>query len=404
VGPAKSCSNIMVVENASGQQQQTPTHSYNYVVTAHKPTAVTQVAVGSFTSPTGTDLLVAKSSRLEIHSITPDGLEAVLDVPIYGRISALKLFKPASRSKSLLFLLTERYKFCVLEYSEEGKLVTVANGDVEDAIGRPCECGHICVVDEEATMIGLHMYDGHLKIIPIDEQGRLSEQAFNVRLEELKVVDLAFVDRQVLAVLYEDTKGARGVRSYQLGAGGVLEDGPMRRCVLLVFTRTFARSSGTPVDSRPSDSHLRHMRFARQGDRGRRRHAGRRQRGGRAGGRETGRLLFMSSSSLLLLLARPTGRGDQGAARGVNPPSGAAHPTRPQHPRSIVPSLMPSTLPLPRSLILSLVRSLARQVVTKYDGSLGEPGSSSQSSYGYGDGRAVMMKAHAKVGEGTVCR
>ena len=258
MGPAKSCSNIMVVENASGQQQQAPTHSYNYVVTAHKPTAVTQVAVGSFTSPTGTDLLVAKSSRLEIHSITPDGLEAVLDVPIYGRISALKLFKPASRSKSLLFLLTERYKFCVLEYSEEGKLVTVANGDVEDAIGRPCECGHICVVDEEATMIGLHMYDGHLKIIPIDEQGRLSEQAFNVRLEELKVVDLAFVDRQVLAVLYEDTKGARGVRSYQLGAGGVLEDGPLRRCVLLLFTRTFARSSRTPVDARPSDSHLRH--------------------------------------------------------------------------------------------------------------------------------------------------
>jgi DNA damage-binding protein 1 len=149
-------------------------------------------------------------------------------VPIYGRISALKLFKPSTKSKSMLFLLTERYKFCVLEYSAEGKLLTVANGVVEDAIGRPAECGHICVVDEDATMIGLHMYDGHLKIIPIDDQGGLSEQAFNVRLDELKLVDMAFIGKGVLGVLHEDTKGSRHVRSYKIGKGGVLEDGGMR--------------------------------------------------------------------------------------------------------------------------------------------------------------------------------
>ena len=169
-----------------------------------------------------------KSTRLEVHTLTPSGLEAKLDVPIYGRVSALKLFKPPSKSQSLLFLLTERYKFCVLGYSSDGKLLTVANGDVEDTIGRPAECGHICVVDENTTMIGLHMYDGHFKIIPIDDDGGISEQAFNVRLDELKVLDLAFVGSGMLGVLHEDTKGARHLRTYKVSKGGVLEDGGMK--------------------------------------------------------------------------------------------------------------------------------------------------------------------------------
>ena len=169
-----------------------------------------------------------KSTRLEIHTLTPSGLEAKLDVPIYGRISALKLFKPSTKSQSMLFIMTERYKFCVLEYTPEGKLVTVANGDVEDTIGRPAECGHICVIDDDATMIGLHMYDGHFKIIPVDEDGGISEQAFNVRLDELRVIDLAFVGKGTLGMLHEDTKGARHLKTYRVSKGGLLEEGAMK--------------------------------------------------------------------------------------------------------------------------------------------------------------------------------
>lgn len=42
----------------------------------------------------------------------------MVDVPIFGRISVLKLFRPREERKDLLFLLTERYKFCVLEFDE----------------------------------------------------------------------------------------------------------------------------------------------------------------------------------------------------------------------------------------------------------------------------------------------
>lgn len=45
-------------------------------------------------------------------------LQGLLDVPIFGRITALKLLRQQGQ-KDLLFVLTQRYKFCVLEYDTE---------------------------------------------------------------------------------------------------------------------------------------------------------------------------------------------------------------------------------------------------------------------------------------------
>ncbi len=61
-----------------------------------------------------------------------------------------------------------------------------ANGDVQDRIGRPSDSGPISIIDPECRLIGLHMYDGLFKVIPIDEKGQLHE-AYNMRLEELTV-------------------------------------------------------------------------------------------------------------------------------------------------------------------------------------------------------------------------
>jgi DNA damage-binding protein 1 len=194
-------------------------------------------------------------------------VQGVLDVPIFGRISVLKLFRPRGEATDLIFLLTERYKFCVLQYdaasgeapdggyaryargvvggggahpcarahwqalpsmwynlltcaseTHAGELVTRANGDASDRVGRPCDAGQLGIIDPDCRMIGLHLYDGHLKIIPIGDNGALQE-AFNVRLEELKVLDVAFLHgcaAPTLSVLYEDTKEQRHIRTYEV--------------------------------------------------------------------------------------------------------------------------------------------------------------------------------------------
>ncbi|EFJ23079.1 hypothetical protein SELMODRAFT_151061 [Selaginella moellendorffii] len=192
---------------------------WNYVVTAHKPTNVTHSCVGNFTSPHELNLIIAKCTRIEFHLLTAQGLQPLLDVPIYGRIATLELFRPPGETQDVLFVSTERYKFCVLQWdSETTELVTRAMGDVSDRIGRPTDNGQIGIVDPECRLIGLHLYDGLFKVIPIDNKGQLKE-AFNIRLEELQVLDIKFLygcSKPTIAVLYQDNKDARHVKTYEI--------------------------------------------------------------------------------------------------------------------------------------------------------------------------------------------
>ena len=45
-----------------------------------------------------------------------------------------------------------------------GELVTKANGDASDKVGRPVDDGQIGIIDPSHRMIGLHMYEGLFKV------------------------------------------------------------------------------------------------------------------------------------------------------------------------------------------------------------------------------------------------
>ena len=68
--------------------------AFSYVVTSSKPTSVSNAVVGSFTAPGARDLIVAKTSRLELFSIEVDGLSPLFEVQVYGRIASMELFRP----------------------------------------------------------------------------------------------------------------------------------------------------------------------------------------------------------------------------------------------------------------------------------------------------------------------
>ena len=122
--------------------------SWNYVVTAHKPTNVTHSLVGNFTSPTDLNLIVSKCTRIEVHKVNQDGLHCMMDFPLYGRIATMELWRPAGQRQDMMcasvafipsllhtphlylprlytpcaclsFLSTERYQFCILAYDEK---------------------------------------------------------------------------------------------------------------------------------------------------------------------------------------------------------------------------------------------------------------------------------------------
>jgi DNA damage-binding protein 1 len=76
----------------------------NYVVTVQRPTAVTALATGYFTSATDFNLLVAKNTHFEIYIITSEGLKLVKDVCISGRISTFKCFRLPVKTKHAIIV------------------------------------------------------------------------------------------------------------------------------------------------------------------------------------------------------------------------------------------------------------------------------------------------------------
>ncbi|XP_016108663.1 DNA damage-binding protein 1 [Sinocyclocheilus grahami] len=194
--------------------------SYNYVVTAQKPTAVNACVTGHFTSAEDLNLLIAKNTRLEIYVVTAEGLRPVREVGMYGKIAVMELFRPKGESKDLLFILTAKYNACILEYKQNGDsidIITRAHGNVQDRIGRPSETGIIGIVDPECRMIGLRLYDGLFKVIPLDRDNR-ELKAFNIRLEELQVIDVQFLygcQAPTVCFIYQDPQG-RHVKTYEV--------------------------------------------------------------------------------------------------------------------------------------------------------------------------------------------
>ncbi|XP_067245626.1 DNA damage-binding protein 1 [Chanodichthys erythropterus] len=194
--------------------------SYNYVVTAQKPTAVNACITGHFTSAEDLNLLIAKNTRLEIYVVTAEGLRPVKEVGMYGKIAVMELFRPKGESKDLLFILTAKYNACILEYKQNGDsidIITRAHGNVQDRIGRPSETGIIGIVDPECRMIGLRLYDGLFKVIPLDRDNR-ELKAFNIRLEELQVIDVQFLygcQAPTVCFIYQDPQG-RHVKTYEV--------------------------------------------------------------------------------------------------------------------------------------------------------------------------------------------
>ncbi|XP_014257625.1 DNA damage-binding protein 1 isoform X2 [Cimex lectularius] len=194
--------------------------AYQYYVTAHKATAVTSCVTGHFTSPNHLNLIVAKNSRLEIFLVTPEGLQPLKEVGINGRIAVIQLFKPSYEPKDLLFVVTVKYNAMILECIGKGKnldIYTRAHGHIADRIGKVSENGIIAVIDPEARVIGLRLYDGLLKIIPLEKDNN-ELKAVSIRIEETDIQDFNFLHGCVnptIVLLHQDLNG-RHLKTHEL--------------------------------------------------------------------------------------------------------------------------------------------------------------------------------------------
>ena len=119
--------------------------AHNYVVTAQPATSVDACDTGNFTNQTDLNLLIARNTKIEIMSVTPEGLRSIKEFNINGSVEVMKLFRPAGAEKDRLFITTKRQQAMILEVentsgdSNDFEIVTRAYGDVRDKIGQFCK-------------------------------------------------------------------------------------------------------------------------------------------------------------------------------------------------------------------------------------------------------------------------
>lgn len=68
-------------------------------------------------------------------------------------------------------MLTQRYNAMILECTmidDNIEIITKAHGNVADRVGKPAETGILAVIDPKSRVIGMRLYEGLFKIIPLD--------------------------------------------------------------------------------------------------------------------------------------------------------------------------------------------------------------------------------------------
>ena len=216
------------IASATLQMSEDKSEIGHYVVTAHPSGSVHSAVQCSFLSANSQDVVIAKSTRIEIRQYqsfggdegttsedvnSEDRFPLLLTLPINGRISSLSPIRFTNSSKDCLFFTTERGGYALISYDE--KLASVqqstaalshssptksklsddstSNNNIDDEIivgehypirthasgsltnystsviagGRQAECGPLAAVDPLHRCIALHLYDGFITVIPI---------------------------------------------------------------------------------------------------------------------------------------------------------------------------------------------------------------------------------------------
>jgi DNA damage-binding protein 1 len=195
------------------------TMAHTYVVSSQKSTAVHHAVTCNFISPEEINLIVVKNNKIEVFSLLSESLNLKIKTSLYGKITSLHAYRPRSSKTDVLFVLTERKFFCVLGYDPvQEVLITLAKGNVKDRVGHDIESGQRALLDPTRRMIGMLLYDGFLKVLPLGPNGNFQE-AFNVPLEEPRLIDIAFLyqhSKPTFCLLYEDNKMGRHLKTYSI--------------------------------------------------------------------------------------------------------------------------------------------------------------------------------------------
>lgn len=114
-----------------------------------------------------------------------------------------------------------RYNAMILEckyHKNDIEIITKAHGNVADQVGKPAETGILAVIDPKARVIGMRLYEGLFKIIPLDKDSN-ELKATSLRMEEGNVQDIEFLygcsNNPTLIIIHQDLNG-RHIKTHEI--------------------------------------------------------------------------------------------------------------------------------------------------------------------------------------------
>lgn len=168
-----------------------------------------------------------KANRLEIYEQGAEGLALLYTKSVYGYITILEQFRPASSKTDHLFVGTDRYQYfsCSWDPSTRQLQTEQSYVDLADKVLRDSREVDRCHVDPTRRYMTLELYDGVISVLPFVQPsnkrvkresssnaqiGTLGEPV-QVRIEELLTRSSAFLETDPdskenpkLAILWED--------------------------------------------------------------------------------------------------------------------------------------------------------------------------------------------------------
>lgn len=103
---------------------------------------------------------------------------------------------------------------CIGE-GEDIEIITKAHGNVADRIGKASETGIKAIIDPKARVIGLRLYDGLFKIIPLDKDNP-ELKASSIRMDEQNVMYNIIINLQVRYIYCKNYVQIIQIKNFQV--------------------------------------------------------------------------------------------------------------------------------------------------------------------------------------------
>ncbi|KAI9827199.1 MAG: hypothetical protein M1832_005336 [Thelocarpon impressellum] len=203
-----------------------------YVVPIHKPTSVRHAVKLRLLDPGEDCLVVVKANNLHMYRQNGTTLALEHTKSIYGKVTMLEKFRPASSRTDHLFVGTDRYAYFTLSWdaSKRQWITERTFVDAADNGAKDSQSGSRCLVDPSGQIMVLDLFEGIVTVLPIIQKvdragkkkgyelGNLGDPA-PARIPELYVKSAAFLhgaSSPTLALLWEDGHGKVHLRAKEV--------------------------------------------------------------------------------------------------------------------------------------------------------------------------------------------